>query len=243
VSGFLAVREALRLLADGKADRALVVGYDSPVEPQTVLYFAGIGLLAREAIRSFDAGRDGCLLGEGAAALVIETADAASRRGAEPRGEILGAGTATEAGGILAIGEEGEAVRRAIEECLAEAGLEPDRVSMVAAHGNGTVHSDASEGRALLEVFGPDGPPVTGFKWATGHLMGASAILEAVLALLSLEHGEAPGIATLRRLEPSLSGLQVSPSAQPIEGGTGVVVSRGYGGSAAALALRASRSG
>ncbi len=238
VSGFLAIREALRLLADGKADRALVIGYDSPVEPQTVLYFAGLGLLSRDAVRSFDADRDGCLLGEGAAALVIETAESASRRGAEPRGEILGAGTATEAGGILAIGEDGEAVRRAVEECLAEAGLEPDRVSMIAAHGNGTVHSDASEGRALLEVFGPDGPAVTGFKWAVGHLMGASAILEAVLALLSLERGEAPGIAGLRRLDPALAGLRVSPSAQPIEGDTGIVVSRGFGGSAAALAIK-----
>jgi 3-oxoacyl-[acyl-carrier-protein] synthase-1 len=236
-SGALAILEAARMLEDGEADRALVIGYDSPVEPQAILYFAGLGLLSSSAIRSFDRERDGSLLGEGAAALVLETAEAARRRGAEPKGELLGGAVVNEAEGLLSLNPEGEGVARAMRQALAAAGLEPRQVSLVAAHANGTLRSDASEGRAILELFGAEAVPVTGFKWAVGHLIAASGVLESVLTLLSLGEGEAPAIATLNRLDPSLTGLLAAREPLRLQGRTGLLIGRGFGGQTASIVL------
>ena len=237
--GALAIIEAARMLRDGEADRALVVGYDATVEPQSVLYFAGLGLLSATAIRPFDAERDGSILGEGAAALLLETRAAAEERGAVARGGVLGGAVVSEAGGLLSLRDDGDGVRRAVREGLRLSGVDPEEVSLVAAHGNGTPRSDATEGLALLELFGEGGPPVTAFKWAVGHLIAASGVLEAVLTVLALGRREAPGIATLRALDPALRGLRVSREAQPIGGDTGILIGRGFGGLAASLVLRA----
>jgi len=239
--GALAILEAARMLRDGEADRALVVGYDATVEPQSVLYFAGLGLLSATAIRPFDSERDGSILGEGAAALLLETPASAERRGAAARGVVLGGAVVSEGEGLLPLREDGDGVRRAVEEGLGLSGVDPGQVSLVAAHGNGTPRSDATEGLALLDLFGSGGPPVTAFKWAVGHLIAASGVLEAVLTLLALTRGEAPGIATLRSLDPALSGLRAGREPQPIRGDTGILIGRGFGGLAASLVLRGVR--
>jgi 3-oxoacyl-[acyl-carrier-protein] synthase-1 len=241
VSGMLAVIEAAHALRDGEAERAVAVGHDAPIEPQAVLYFHQLGLLAQDTIRSFDRDRDGTLFGEGSAALVLETRASAEQRGAPILGTVLGSGYASDAQGLLAISDDGEALADAILLALKDARLEPRNVGVIVAHANGTRQSDASEASAIRKVFGAEMPPVTGFKWAFGHLIAASGIIETVLALCGLRDMKVPGIATLRALDPALAGLNVSAEPRVLESDVALVISRGFGGTNAALLVRARR--
>ncbi|MFO1283905.1 MAG: beta-ketoacyl synthase N-terminal-like domain-containing protein [Burkholderiales bacterium] len=239
VGGMLAIAEAAAGIVDGEADRAVAVGHDTPIEPQNVLYYHGAGLLAREVLRPFDAGRDGSLMGEGAGALMIESEDSARARGAGVVGRILGSGQATEAEGLLAIRDDGEGPRRAIEAALADAGIDRADVGMIVAHGNGTRSSDASEARAILDVFGGRCPPVTAFKGTIGHLIAAAGAIETVLALEALARGVVPGIASLDRVDPAFASLPARRDARPLERRCALVLSRGFGSTDAALVVSA----
>jgi 3-oxoacyl-[acyl-carrier-protein] synthase-1 len=239
VSGSLAVVEAAAALRAGEADRALAVGHDAPVEPQMVLYYQQLGLLSAEGLWPFDARRSGSLLGEGAAALVLETETAAAARHARVFGEFLGSGCTTEAQGLLAIRADGDGLAGAIALALDDAGMRPAEVGMIVAHGSGTRQSDASEAAAIRRVFGATAPPVTAFKWAFGHPLAASGILDSVLALVALRHGVVPGVATLRELDPDLGDLPVSARPQAPRSDVALVLNRGFGGSNTALVLRA----
>jgi 3-oxoacyl-[acyl-carrier-protein] synthase-1 len=110
---------------------------------------------------------------------------------------------------------------------------------MVVAHGNGTRAGDASEARALQAVFGAAPPPVTAFKWAFGHLLAASGIVELVVGLAALRERTVPGIAALQRVDPACAALPVSRSAQTPRSDVALVLSRGFGGTNAALVVRA----
>jgi 3-oxoacyl-[acyl-carrier-protein] synthase-1 len=241
IGGTLAVIEAMEALRNGEADRALAVGHDAPIEPQMVLYYGDVGLLAADTIRPFDSRRDGSLFGEGAAALAMETEASARERGAKVIGEVLGGGSASDAQGLLAIRDDGDALARAIALALDDAGLKPDQVGMIAAHGNGTPQSDASEAAAIRRIFGPKAPPTTAFKWSFGHLIAAAGILEAVLALISLREGVVPGVATFASLDPACEGVPVSVQAQKPRSDVVLVLCRGFAGTNAALLLRAAR--
>jgi 3-oxoacyl-[acyl-carrier-protein] synthase-1 len=238
VSGTLAIIEACAGIVGGEADRAVAVGHDAPIEPQTVLYYQRLGLLATDTLRPFDARRSGSLFGEGAAALVLETDEAAARRGATILGEIAGSGYVSEGEGLVGIREDGDGVARAIALALDDAGLKATDVGMIVAHGNGTRRSDASEALAIRQVFGAGSPPVTAFKWAFGHLLAASGILETVLALAALRARVVPGIATLRRLDDQFADLAVSSTARESRSDVALVLSRGFAGTNAALAVR-----
>ena len=240
VSGALAVAEAVAALRSGEADRALAVGHDTPVEPQQVRYYASLGLLTAEAVRPFDTRRSGSVLGEGAAALTLETESAARARGARVLGEVLGSGCTSEAEGLLPVRADGDGLSRAIALALDDAGLRAPDVGMVVAHGNGTQQSDQSEAAAIQRALGSTPPPVTAFKWAFGHLLAASGILEMLLALLSLRAGTVPGVATLHTLDPRCAPLSVSPQPQTPRGGVGLVLCRGFAGTNVALLIRAS---
>jgi 3-oxoacyl-[acyl-carrier-protein] synthase-1 len=239
VSGSLAVAEAAAALRAGEADRALAVGHDAPVEPQMVLYYHQLGLLSADGLWPFDARRSGSLLGEGAAALVLETETAAAARHARVFGEFLGSGCTTEAEGLLAIRADGDGLAGAIALALDDAEMRPAEVGMIVAHGCGTRLSDASEALAICRVFGATAPPVTAFKWAFGHPLAASGILDSVLALLALRHGVVPGVATLRELDPDLGNLPISARPQAPRSDVALVLNRGFGGSNTALVLRA----
>ncbi len=238
VSGPLAMVEAAEALRCGEADRAVAVGHDAPVEPESVLYYHQLGLMSTEAVRPFDATRRGTLLGEGAAALVLETAPAAASRGATTLGEFLASGCSSEAEGLLAIRLDGDGLSHAIALALDEAGIAAADVGMIVAHGNGTRQSDASEAAAIRRVFGTTPPPLTAFKWAFGHLLAASGILEMVLGLVALRHGVVPGVATLRTLDPELAPLPVSRGPQRPRSDIGLILSRGFGGINVALLIR-----
>jgi 3-oxoacyl-[acyl-carrier-protein] synthase-1 len=238
VGGLLAAIEANEALRAGEADRVVAVGHETPIEPQMVLYYHDVGLLASEVLRPFDARRDGSQFGEGAGALVLETEDSARARGAQVLGEVLGGGYATEGCGLLAIREDGDGPERAIRQALDDARLRPADVGMVVAHANGTRASDSSEAAALLRVFGKEMPPVTGFKWSFGHLIAAAGILEAAVGLAALRANVVPGIAALRELDPDCAGLNVSPAHQVPRSPVGLVLCRGFAGTNAALVIR-----
>jgi 3-oxoacyl-[acyl-carrier-protein] synthase-1 len=240
-SGMLAVIEGAEAIRDGEAQRVVSAGHDAPIEPQTLLYYHRCGLIAKDAIRPFDAAHDGSLIGEGAGAFVLETESSARERGAALLGEFLGGGDASEGEGLLALRADGDGPARAIEAALEDANLRASDVAMVVAHANGTPLSDVSEAAALRRVFGERMPPVTGFKWATGHPLAASGILDLTLALESARRGVVPGIANFERLDPGCAGVNVSATSRPLEGDVVLIVCRGFGGTNTAVVLRAIR--
>jgi 3-oxoacyl-[acyl-carrier-protein] synthase-1 len=239
--GTLAVIEAAEALRQGEADRVVAIGHDALIEPQMVLYYHQCGLLAPDTIRPFDTRRSGSVFGEGAGALVLETESVAMQRNATVLGEVLGAGYAAEALGLLAIRDDGDGLVRAIREALADAQLRPRDIGMIVAHGNGTLQSDASEAVAIRNVFGTGdaAPPVTAFKWAIGHLIAAAGIVESVLALAALRQGIVPAIATLADTDHECEGIRVSADTQQPRGNTALILCRGFAGTNAALVLRA----
>ena len=239
VSGMLAIVEAAAGVAHGEADRAVAVGHDTPAEPQNILYYYGAGLLSSAALKPFDVARDGSLMGEGAGAVMVETEASARARGAPVLGRVLGAGHATESQGLLAICDDGNGPERAIRAALTDAGVDTRDVGMIVAHGNGTPNSDASEAAAILAVFGSAPPPVTAFKATIGHLIAAAGAIETVLALEALRRGVVPGIVSLDRVDPAFAALPVSRDARPLAGKCALVLSRGFGGTDAALVVAA----
>lgn len=238
VGGGLAVAEAAAALRAGEADRAVAVGHDAPIEPEAVLHFHHLELLAQETLRPFDARREGTVFGEGAAAVVLETWDEALSRDARPLGEFLGSGCTTEAEGLIGIRPDGDGVARAIRLALDDADMDAAQVGMIVTHGNGTRQSDASEAVAIREVFGATPPPVTAFKWAFGHSIAASGALDLVLALAAVRHKVVPGIATLRVPDPHIPPLPVSTDAQAPTSDVALVINRGFGGMNVALLVR-----
>ena len=239
VSGTLAIVEAAQAVRTGECERAVAIAHDASIEPQMVLYYHGIGLLSEKALRPFDVARNGSAMGEGAGAMVLETAPAAAARGAPALGEILGSGAASEGEGLLPIRDDGDGLARAIALALEDAGLRPAEVGMIVAHGNGTRAGDVSEARAIRGVFGAAPPPTTAFKWAFGHLLAASGMIEAVVAIDALRRRVVPGIAALNELDPDCAGLSVAATPQVPRGDVALVLSRGFGGTNAALLIRA----
>ena len=240
VGGIMAVAEAAAAIRSGEAERAVAAGHDTPIEPETLFHYHRLGLLAQEALRPFDRERNGTIFGEGAAAVVLEREEEARARKAAVWGEFLGSGCTTEATGIVDVRPDGDGVSRAIELALADAGIPPRAVGLVVAHGNGTPASDVSEARALRRVFGRDLPPVTGFKWAFGHLIAASGVLDLVLALTALREGEVPGIATLKEVDPEIAPFPVASTPQQPRSNIALVLCRGFGGMNVALLVRGS---
>jgi 3-oxoacyl-[acyl-carrier-protein] synthase-1 len=233
------VIEGMEALRNNEADRIVAVGHDAPIEPQMVLYYYRLGLIASEALRPFDVTRDGSVFGEGAGALVMETEASAAARNAKVVGYVLGGGEVSEATGLLAIRDDGDGLVRAIRAALDNAGIGAADVGMIVAHGNGTRASDASEAAAIRTVFGGNAPPVTGFKWSFGHLIAAAGILETTLALEALAQGVVPGVTALNELDPECAGIPVSAQPQVPRSKVALILCRGFGGTDAALLVGA----
>jgi len=176
---------------------------------------------------------------EGAAAVLLERLADAEARKAGIFGEFLGSGCASEAIGVLDLRPDGDGLSRAIEIALADAGVSPNAVGMIVAHGNGTRASDASEVEALRRVFGRAIPPTTAFKWAFGHSIAASGVIDLVLALKALRQCVVPGIPNLNALDPEFGNFPVSRFSQKPRGDIALVLCRGFGGMNVALLVRA----
>jgi 3-oxoacyl-[acyl-carrier-protein] synthase II len=243
-SGAVAIGQALHAVRDGTVDVALAGGAEAPLAPLTFGAFAMIRVLSQRnddpatASRPFDRDRDGFVMGEGAAVLVLEERDAARRRGARIVAELLGFGASNDAYHMTAPRPDGREAARAMTEALADAGIGPDRVGYVNAHGSSTPLNEAAEGRAIRLALGAhaDEVPVSGTKGLYGHPLGASGAIEAAITALALHHETLPGTCNLLDPDPAID-LRVLRSACPAETEVAITNSFGFGGMNASLVL------
>ncbi|MBI4601634.1 MAG: hypothetical protein HY721_06700, partial [Planctomycetes bacterium] len=197
-SGLYALDAGAALIEAGRADAAVVVAAESPRFPTKPLWFREAGLHATDrCLRPFDRDRTGLVLGEGAAAVVLEPLDAARARGARAYAEYLGGGFNQEGWKVVVPSFAERFHEEAIRDALRRSGVEARAVDAIVAHGAGTSLSDAYEARGITAVFGerPERPLVTALKGRLGHTLGASALLESVALCLALERQDIPGTA------------------------------------------------
>jgi len=236
-----AIGESVRLIRDGSIDVVLAGGAESCMTPTSISAFARMTALSTRndepelASRPFDADRDGFVMGEGAAALVLENWDRAVARGARIYGEILGYGRNADAYHITAPSPGGEGAAACMQLALDDAGVSPDQVTQINAHGTSTPLNDAAEAEAIRKVFADQAPPVTSTKGVTGHLVGAAGAMEAVACLLSMDRGLIPPTANLNRIGDDIQLDVVSGSPRPLARGFALSNSFGFGGHNATL--------
>jgi 3-oxoacyl-[acyl-carrier-protein] synthase II len=242
-AGTHAIGEGVRLVRDGTADVVLAGGTESCLTGMTIAAFARMGALSTRnddparASRPFDAERDGFVIGEGAAFLVLESLEGAQARGATIYGEVVGYGRNADAYHITAPSPGGAGAAACMQLALDDAGLEPGAIGHVNAHGTSTDLNDAAEAEAVRKVFDDDPPAVTSTKGVTGHLIGAAGAVEALAVLLSIREGIAPPTANLERIGDDI-GVDVV-SGEPREVGSKPALSNsfGFGGHNATLIL------
>ena len=232
-SGTNAIGHAFNAIRIGRYQRILAGGYDALSE----LVFVGFDSLQAatpEKCRPFDSNRSGMVLGEGAALFALEEFESARRRGAEILGEILGYGISTDNHHLTQPNPDGSGPRRAMEQALAQAELEPKQVGYINAHGTATVLNDTAEGKAIIELFGE--VPVSSTKSMMGHSLGAAGAIEAVVSLLALQHQFLPPNINFREAELSLNIVANQPRDAQFD--CAVSNSFGFGGTNATIVLR-----
>lgn len=238
ISGLQAIAEACRFLRQGLIERAVVVAYESAIEPEGQMYYGRLGLLSPDGLYSFSSRRSGTVLAEGSGCIILERAECAMQRSAKIYGEIVSDAVVSEAQGVFSICESGDGVKRAIELALKHGQLQTNDIGFVAAHGNGTLISDAGEGKAISAIFGDKKIPVTAFKWALGHTLSAAGVIETILTLLSLQEHEAPGLPYLDAPAHDCETLQLSSSGQPIHRPSAMIIGRAFASLDACLIVR-----
>jgi 3-oxoacyl-[acyl-carrier-protein] synthase II len=237
VSACSSSAEALAMAVDlirlGRADVVVAGGTEASVLPLPLAAFAQMTALSRRnddpaaASRPFDAGRDGFVLGEGGAVLVLERADFARARGARPAAAVAGAGVSSNAGHITASDVDGQV--RAMRAALREGGLAPQDVGLVHAHATATPSGDLEEAEAIREALGHH-PAVSAVKSMTGHLLGASGAIAALAAVYGLRDGKAPAIRNLDEPDPAVKLDVIAGAPRTARWRAALVNSFGFGG-------------
>lgn len=240
-AGTHAVGAALRDVRAGRADVVLAGGCEAPLSPVGVGGFDAMRALSTRdddpaaASRPFDADRDGFVIAEGAGVLVVEARDHAVERGATPRAQLAGFARTADAHHPTAPPEDARGLRRAMRRALADAGRSPGAVDHVNAHGTGTPRGDRHEATAVRAVF-DDPPPVTGVKAATGHALGASGAIEAVVAVQSVREGIRPPTVTYETPDPDCD-VPVVGAAREADVDVVLSNSAGFGGTNGTLVV------
>jgi 3-oxoacyl-[acyl-carrier-protein] synthase II len=206
-AGAIAIGRALTAIRLGEADIALAGGAEAPLAPLCYGAFAVIRAMSTRngepaaASRPFDAGRDGFVMGEGAAVLVLEERQAALRRGARVYAELVGYGTSNDAYHMTAPRPDGSQAARAMLGALKDSAMPPDDVGYINAHGSATPLGDVAEALAIRRALGAaaERVPVSGTKGLYGHPLGASGAIEAAITALSLHRGYLPGTCNLEQ--------------------------------------------
>ncbi len=242
-SGAHAIGESLRLLRAGEADAMLVGATEAAVVDLVIAGFTNMQALSKRndaperASRPFDVDRDGFVLSEGAAVLVLERAEHARARGARARAKLLGYGASADAAHMAAPDVESGGAQRCMRAALASAGLAPTDIDYVNAHATSTPAGDGVEAQSLRAVFGAhtDGLAVSSTKGATGHLLGAAGALEALLSVRALETGMLPPTLNLDRPDPAFPLDHVANTARRRQARAVLSNSFGFGGVNAAL--------
>jgi 3-oxoacyl-[acyl-carrier-protein] synthase II len=212
----MALGYAYDLVGTGEADFVLAGGADA-VNRSCHAGFYRLGALAEEVCRPFDVKRSGILTGEGGATLLLEPLDHALARGAHIYAEVLGYGVNCDAKHM--VNPDAASIAECIRAAHRFSGVTADQVDYICAHGTGTPTNDATEVRAVREVFGDRLPPISSVKSMIGHTMGAASAFGAIVCSKALDEGFLPPTANLEELDPALGpGLDVVPGkARPAE--------------------------
>ena len=245
-TGVVALGEAMRWLHRGDVDVVLAGGTDAAVSPVALASFSRLGALSarnddpEHACRPFDASRDGTVLGEGAATMVLETAEHALRRGAPILAEVIGYGFTEDAFHITAPEPSGDGAARAMGLALRDARIRPDEVSYIVSHGTGTPLNDVSETRAIHRVFGELARriPVSSNKALLGHTLGAAGAISAAIGVKAVLEGVVPPTANLETPDPECDLDYVPHQPRHMAVDTVLVNAFGFGGQNACLILR-----
>ena len=216
-AGVQAIGDAARMIRAGEVDIAVCGGAEATIHRVSLAGFAAARALSsdfndnpEQASRPFDAARDGFVMGEGAGLLVIEELEHALARGATPIAELVGYGTSADAYHMTAGPEDGDGARRAMEQALRQAGVEPSQVQHLNAHATSTPVGDKGELAAVKALFGPrSGLAISATKSATGHLLGAAGGIEAIFAILALRDQVAPATLNLHTPDSAAEGLDL----------------------------------
>jgi 3-oxoacyl-[acyl-carrier-protein] synthase II len=245
-SGTHAIGQGFRAIRQGDADVILAGGSEAPLYPLCYGSFSLIRAMSTRnddpstASRPFDTGRDGFVMAEGSAVLILESLEHAEARGAAIYAEIAGSGLTNDAYHMTQPRPDGREAVRAMQMALAEAGCAPDEVEWVNAHGSSTTLNDATEALAIREVFGThaDALPVSGTKGWHAHALGASGAIETAIACRSIRDGWIPP--TLNCLTPDPAGglRQLPPEGLALAPRAVLKNSFGFGGCNATLLLR-----
>lgn len=216
-AGVQAIGDAARMIRAGEVDIAVCGGAEATIHRVSLAGFAAARALSsdfndnpEQASRPFDAARDGFVMGEGAGLLVIEELEHALARGATPIAELVGYGTSADAYHMTAGPEDGSGARRAMEQALRQAGVEPSQVQHLNAHATSTPVGDKGELAAVKALFGTQsGLAISATKSATGHLLGAAGGIEAIFAILALRDQIAPATLNLHTPDSAAEGLDL----------------------------------
>jgi len=230
-AGTHAIANAARLVASGRCDVVIAGGAEASMHPVAVAAFANMTALSTSGVsRPFDERRDGFVMTEGGAALVLESWDRATARGARIYAEILGAGSTADAHHITAPAPDGAGAVACMQQALFDAGLSAGDIAHINAHGTSTPLNDLAEARAIVAVFGEPGPPVTSTKGVTGHGLAAAGAIEAVASILSIDQSVIPPTYGCEQLDPEIHLDVVRGEARQWEPGPVLSNSFGFGG-------------
>ncbi len=240
-----ALGESFRLVRDGVADCMVTGGAEAAITGLAVAAFANMKALSTrneapaEASRPFDADRDGFVLGDGAGALVVESLEHARARGATILGEVVGYGMSADAHHITSPPDDGAGAQLAMRNCLADAGLRPEDVGYINAHGTSTPLGDAAETRAVKAVFGAHARKLMfqSTKSMTGHLLGAAGATEAIYSLLVATRGRVPPTINQRTPDPDCDLDSVPNVARDADVRVALSNSFGFGGHNVTVAM------
>ena len=234
--GTHAIGNAARLITIGRCDAVATGGAESAATITALAGFGNMTALSSTGIsRPFDVDRDGFVMGEGAAVLILEEWQHAVDRGARILGEIVGAASNADAHHITAPSPGGVGAAACMRLALEDAGLAASDIAQVNAHGTSTPLNDAAEAEAVRTVFGESGPPITSTKGVTGHALGAAGALEAAAVLLSFEHRLIPPTANTKAVDLGIDVVTGEP--REWEPGPAMSNNFGFGGHNGSLVL------
>ena len=245
-SGLDSVGYAAELIAEGTADVIVTGGTEAPLSPITVVCFDVIRASSTRnddpntACRPFDKSRDGLVLGEGSAIIILEELEHARKRGAHIYAEVAGFASRCNAYHMTGLHPDGKEMAEAINAAMTQAKAEPTSVGYINAHGSGTKQNDRHETAAFKRSLGQHAyaTPVSGFKSMIGHSLGAIGSLEIVGSLLAIEEGVIPPTANLHEPDPECDLDYVPLVAREAQVDTVLTVGSGFGGFQSAMVLR-----
>jgi 3-oxoacyl-[acyl-carrier-protein] synthase II len=245
-TGANALGDAAHIIRRGEAVAMVAGGSEAPINPIGMSGFGNMRAMSfrnddpARASRPFDAGRDGFVIGEGAAVMILEDYGFARSRGARIWGEIIGYGMSADANHITAPDPKGDGARRAMEKALWTAGIGPEAIDYINAHGTSTPLGDKAETLAIKSVFGERAAalPVSSTKSSIGHLLGAAGSVEAAFCLMAIRDGIAPPTINYEEPDPECDLDYVPNHARPAAIRTALSNSFGFGGKNVSLVLR-----